>query len=466
MARVKAQPNLQALLNQRLALFPETVALEGDPPVLTIAGQRLDHLAETYGTPLYLYDQATMDHALQEYRQALERHYPGQSAITYAGKAFLCLAAAQWAVRQGLWLDCTGVGEVHVAVAAGAPASQILVHGVNKSPQDLDAALAYAGTIVVDHLAELNRLCTAYQVQAAVETHLAGGEAAHRQNFPDIWLRLRPGMAVQTHAYTQTGQEDSKFGMDWQEAIQAVRRCLEVGLPLTGVHFHLGSHFHDPAPLAPAIEMTLDFLKLCKQEFGWEARHLCPGGGWGVPYHEDDLPHPDIETYVAFIAPRLADGCQRRRLALPVFHLEPGRSIVARAGVAIYRVGAIKNTPQRRWLLLDGGMADNIRPALYGARYTVLPVYAPNRPVSGSAWLAGPYCESGDVLIQDLPMPDVQPGEWVAVPVSGAYHLSMSSNYNGARRPSVLWINPSGAHLIQRRETPDDLLRRDFPLPD
>jgi diaminopimelate decarboxylase len=162
------------------------------------------------------------------------------------------------------------------------------------------------------------------------------------------------------------------------------------------------------------------------------------------------------------VAKCLTEGCQKRGLPLPRLQLEPGRSLIALAGVAVYRVGTVKNTPDRRWLLLDGGMADNIRPALYGARYSALPILEPERPVNGSAWLGGPYCESGDILIENLPLPDIQPGELIAVPVSGAYHLSMSSNYNGALRPAVIWINQGVPKLVMRRETPEDLIRRDI----
>jgi diaminopimelate decarboxylase len=228
-----------------------------------------------------------------------------------------------------------------------------------------------------------------------------------------------------------------------------------------GVHFHLGSQFHDPAPVGKAVSRLLDLLEPIRDETGWFPQVISPGGGWGVAYHEDDLPHPGIAEYVQAIARRLKDGCSRRGLPLPRLQLEPGRSLIARAGVAIYQVGSVKRTAHRRWLLLDGGLADNPRPALYGARYSALPVANPHRPPGDPAWLAGPYCESGDVLIENLPLPEIQTGEWIAVPVSGAYQLSMSSNYNGARRPAVVWLDGSRAHLIQRRESLEDLLRRD-----
>jgi diaminopimelate decarboxylase len=234
---------------------------------------------------------------------------------------------------------------------------------------------------------------------------------------------------------------------------------------LSGLHFHQGSHFHDPAPIGQALDTVLDLVEEIRDQSGWVPQALSPGGGWGVPYHESDLPHPSIEDYVTFAGKQLAAGCEARGLPLPRLQLEPGRSLVARAGVAIYRVGAVKHTPARRWLLIDGGLADNPRPALYGARYSALPVRDPARPATSSTWIAGPYCESGDVLIEDLPLPDIDEGELLAVPVSGAYHLAMGSNYNGARKPAVLWLHEGAAHMIQRREALVDLHGRDSDLP-
>jgi diaminopimelate decarboxylase len=440
---------------ERLALFPITTRVKSvqGSDCLTIAGLDLADLTKRYGTPLYLYDQATLQAAVSAYRQALAHSYPGETGITYAGKAFLCLAMVQWLREQDLWVDCTGAGEIHVAVTGGVSRERILVHGVNKSQADLDAALTHAGTIVVDNLAELDRLAE---------------QARHWQehSFPTLWLRIRPGLAVETHAFTQTGQPDSKFGMSQAEVLEAIRLCSRRGLPLTGLHFHQGSHFHDPSPIGPAMATALDLVVSANAESGWLPQAICPGGGWGVPYHEDDLPHPSVKDYVEFIAGHLIAGCRERGLPLPRLQLEPGRSLVAQAGVSLYRVGAVKHTQHRRWLLLDGGMTDNPRPALYGARYSALPVWEPGRSPTGPAWLAGPYCESSDVLIEALPMPDLQPGELVAVPVSGAYHLSMGNNYNGARKPAVVWLDDAQgvATLIQERETLEDLLRRDRPL--
>jgi diaminopimelate decarboxylase len=248
--------------------------------------------------------------------------------------------------------------------------------------------------------------------------------------------------------------------MTREEILQAAEICKKMNLPLNGIHFHQGSNFRDPEPLIPAIEMALDLAK----EIGFiDTWHFCPGGGWGVAYHEDELPNPSVESYVRGIAEAVIEGCGQRGLQPPQLHLEPGRSLVARAGVAIYRVGTVKKRGEKTWLLIDGGMADNPRFALYGARYSCLPVSAIG--LESEAWnvsIGGPFCESGDILIEDLPMPKVQEGDLIAIPVSGAYHLSMASNYNGARRPAVLMLEDGKSRLILRRETVDDLLMRDL----
>jgi diaminopimelate decarboxylase len=298
---------------------------------------------------------------------------------------------------------------------------------------------------VVDNLTELQHLI----------------EMSHRRSVPDLWLRFQPGLAVETHAYTQTGHAGSKFGMDAAQILQAVQLCREHALSLTGLHFHQGSQFRDPAPLAWGIGRALDLARTIGFGAGWT---LSPGGGWGVAYHEDELPQPDLADYIRLVAKTLVRDCKEQSLSLPRLQLEPGRSLVARAGVALYRVGAVKQTANRVWALLDGGMADNPRPALYGARYSALPVRDPERPVEGPVWFAGPYCESGDVLIEALPFPEVREGDLVAVPVSGAYQLSMSSNYNGGRRPVVVWLDHGQVQIIQARESAEDLFRRDHRL--
>jgi diaminopimelate decarboxylase len=426
-------------ISDRLALFPDSARIHNDS--LFLAGHELASLADQYGTPLYLYDRATLDAAVAEYQSALQTCYPAPSRITYAGKAFLCKSLAAWTQEHNLFVDCTGEGEIAIARAGGVPPENILVHGVNKSIADLNTALEYAGTIVVDNLTELK------QIQSLFRDH----------QLSNLWLRLLPGVAVHTHhAHTQTGQYDSKFGMTREEILEAAQFCKEHNLPLKGIHFHQGSNFRDPEPLLPAIDMALDLAKEIGFTGSW---HFCAGGGWGVAYHEEELPNPSIESYVRGIAETVVEGCRQRGLDLPHLHLEPGRSLVARAGVAVYRVGARKRREHKTWLLSDGGMADNPRHALYGAKYSCLPVARLSRAAIEKVSIAGPYCESGDVVIEDLLMPEIHEGELIAIPVAGAYHLSMSSNYNGARRPAVLWLEEGSANMIVQRETVEDLLK-------
>lgn len=344
-------------------------------------------------------------------------------------------------------MDCTGEGEIGIAVSAGAPREKILVHGVNKSNADLKAAIQHAGIIVVDNPGELHRI----QSQSLITNH----------PLPNLWLRLLPGVNVATHhTHTQTGHHESKFGMTREEILAAARFCRENSLPLKGIHFHQGSNFRDPEPLIPAIETALDLAKEIGFKDEW---HFCPGGGWGVAYREDELPHPSIESYVRGVTEAVIEGCRARDLNLPHLHLEPGRSLVARAGVAVYRVGAVKRRGDKVWVLTDGGMADNPRYALYGAGYSCLTVSGIGAERGERVSIAGPYCESGDVVIEDLPMPKIKEGDLIAIPAAGAYHLSMSSNYNGARRPAALMLDENGAREILRRETLQDLLSKDMP---
>ncbi len=428
---------------KRLDLFPISTTIEKD--TLLIAGHHIEYLAGEFGTPLYLYDKATMDEAVNEYKSALASTYPGPASVTYAGKAFLCTALAQWTQFHGLYVDCTGEGEVAIALAGGVPREHLLLHGVNKSTDDLKSGMQNAGTIVVDNLNELHR----------IENLFPNSDA----QVPNIWLRLLPGFAVSTHhAYTQTGQHESKFGMTRDEILEAAQFCKENNLPLNGIHFHQGSNFRDASPLKAAIDIGLELAT----EIGFSGKwHLSPGGGWGVAYHEDELPQPGIHEYVRIITETVIDGCNTRALPLPHLHLEPGRSLVARAGVAVYKVGAIKRRGDKVWILTDGGMTDNPRHAMYGARYSCLPVTGVGGERSEVVSIAGPFCESGDVIIEDLLMPKIKEGDLIAIPASGAYHLSMSSNYNGSRRPLVLWLEKGQVRTIQRRETIADLLARD-----
>ncbi len=427
-------------IEDRLTLFPVSTAIQNDK--MMISGCDVEALAEEHGTPLYIYDQTELDRAAGLYRRALAESWPGAWSVTYAGKAFLNAAIAKWAAGHGFKVDCTGAGEIGIAVHAGLKRAQILVHGVNKSEEDLLAALRHAGTIVVDNLSELRKIA-----------NLAGTGP-----IPELWLRFQPGLAVQTHhAATQTGHEGSKFGMSEMQIMEAAAFCRQHGLPLKGIHFHQGSQFRDPSPLQPAIEKALDLA----QEIGLSGEwHFSPGGGWGVAYHEDELPQPDVQEYLRAVTEWTRESCQRRGMDLPHLHLEPGRSLVARAGVAVYRVGTVKQTGDRTWLLVDGGMADNPRKALYGARYSCLTVTKAMENPTEKFSIAGPFCESGDILVDEILLRPIEEGELIAIPVSGAYHISMASNYNGARRPAVLLVENGKIRVIVTREMINDLMMR------
>jgi diaminopimelate decarboxylase len=437
--------------SHRLALFPDTATISNN--ALSIGGADLAALADRFGTPLYVYDSTTLANAVHNYKAALRRHYAGQAFITYAAKAFLCAGIAGWVRQQGLWIDCTGEGEISVALAGHVPTSNIVVHGVNKSDADLECAVRNAGTLVLDNSSEAPRLQHALAKSGEREPLSIALERA--------WLRLQPGVPVVTHhSHTQTGQSDAKFGMPREEIGRLARLLREGGIEVDGLHFHLGSNFRDLAPLVRAIELALEVAAEIDMPEAW---HFSPGGGWGVAYHEEELPSPPVDAYVQAIADTISRRCRALGISLPTLHLEPGRSLIARAGVAIYRVGAVKRREARTWLLVDGGMSDNPRYAMYGTKYSCLPVTGAGRDMAEEVSIGGPHCESGDVLIENLQMPRIEEDELLAIPVSGAYQLSMSSNYNGARRPAVVWLADGKAQLIVRRETAADLSRRDVP---
>lgn len=433
-------------------LLPVTAQRDGAGR-LCLGGCAADELAARFHTPLYVYDAATLHAAAAAYKDALCTTYPAAWEVAYAAKAWLCTAAARWAADQALELDVVSGGELAIALRAGFPAEQIHFHGNNKTPAELAQAIdAAVGRIVVDHAGEL-----------AVLDELAQARGRRQP----IWLRINPDVDVITHDHTRTGHAASKFGLALADgtAARVAQHALTLpGVELVGLHCHVGSQFRDVEPLVTAVQRLLHLAAALRDAVGWQPAELSPGGGWAVPYTPDQVVGlPPIAEAVANVAGALIDGCRQRRLSLPKLVLEPGRSLVARAGVALYTVGAVKQAGPITYAFVDGGLADNTRQALYGARYTAL---LANRRGNGDALakvhVAGPYCETGDVLIHDVELPPLAPGDLLAVPVSGAYQLSMSSNYNAARRPAVVWVEDGNATLVQRRETFEDLWRRDI----
>jgi diaminopimelate decarboxylase len=449
-------------------LWPDSASVSGDGR-LTIGGCDTTELAHAYGTPLYLLDEATFRATSRAYRAALAQHYPGAKAH-YASKALLNSAVARLVADEGLGLDVVSGGELYVALRAGFPAERIHLHGNAKPRAELEQALAAGvGKIVVDTLDELELLA-----------RLTAG----RSQPQPVMLRLSPDIAPDTHAHMQTGSAASKFGLplDALDAAAAqIRRA--PGLRLAGLHTHLGSQILDYRPIAQAIGVLLDCAARLRDEHRLAVAEISPGGGLGTPYTADQ-PTPDIGAYVAAIAQAMRDGCSARGFAPLGLVVEPGRSIVARAGVALYEIvatkplraidqrpktkdqrlaidGSLGPSSASRYLHIDGGMADNIRPALYAARYTALLAGRAAEPAAELVHIAGRYCESGDVLIRDIRLPRAELGEILAVAMAGAYTLSMASNYNLVPRPALLLVADGKARVVQRRETYADLVDRD-----
>jgi diaminopimelate decarboxylase len=435
-----------------LELFPAGTHID-DQGYLWLGGCQALTLAQRFGTPLYVFDEATLRTRCRAYHSALTQYYPGDGQVAYASKAYLNLALAQLFRQEGLSLDVVSGGELYVARQAGFPGERIHFHGNNKSPAELAMALEErVGRIVVDSFYELDILERL---------------AAERQAMVHIWLRLSPGIDVHTHAYRKTGLLDSKFGFPLQtgDAEGVIVRAIDSPhLTLVGLHSHIGSQIHELEPFAAAVALLIDFAATMQAEHGFELRELSPGGGWGVPYNEADSAAP-VQKWVQALCEAAVDGCRRRGLDLPLLVIEPGRSIIAPAGVALYRIGARKEIAGvRTYVSVDGGMADNIRPALYGALYSAVAANRALEPREEIVTVAGRFCESGDVLIRDVALPHLESGDLLAVPGVGAYCLPLASNYNLVPRPAAVLVRDGQASLIQRRETFDDLVARDVPL--
>jgi diaminopimelate decarboxylase len=430
-------------------VWPATAALDDDG-VLRVGGLRVDELAERYGTPAFVLDEADFRGRARAWRSS----FP-DGDVYYAGKAFLCRAVARWVADEGLSLDvCTG-GELAVAMAVAFPPARLLFHGNNKSVDELRRAVGYGvGRIVVDSFAEVERLVA---VARAVGV---------RQR---VLIRVTPGVEAHTHEYISTGQEDQKFGFSLASgaALAAVERVLARDeLELVGLHAHIGSQIFDTAGFGLAAHRMVGLLASVRDAHGIELPELDLGGGLGIAYTGEDTP-----LAVADIAERLhtivGKECASAGLPVPRLAVEPGRALVGPTTVTLYRVGTVKELPGlRTYVSVDGGMSDNIRTALYDARYTVRLVSRPGAAERLVVTLVGKHCETGDVVAHDVPLPvDVAPGDLVAIPATGAYHRSMASNYNHVGRPPVVAVRAGTSRVLVRRETEDDLMRLDVDEP-
>ncbi len=428
-------------------LWPELTHRNGDGE-LVIGGISTIALAEEFGTPLYVFDEATLR---QRARIAVAAAYaggPGSRAV-FASKALEIPVILAMLAEEGLGIDVVSGGELYVALQSGIDPSVITFHGNNKSAQELQEAIdAGIELIAVDNLYELA---------------LLAGLTEGREHPVPILLRVNPGIDVHTHDKIATGVLDSKFGFPlWNEdAAVAVARALEIpGIALKGFHCHLGSQLFDEQVAVLAIEKIVAFAADMRREHGIEFAIISPGGGMGISYLEG-MPEMDIAAWMGVTADALERRCALAKMPQPALVFEPGRWIVGPSGVALYRVGSRRDIDGvRSYVSVDGGMADNIRPTLYDASYTA---ELANRVGDGSetVTIAGKYCESGDVLIRDIALPRLEPGDLLAVPGAGAYCIPMASNYNLALKPAVVIVSDGQATLIRRRETYADLLTLD-----
>jgi diaminopimelate decarboxylase len=410
-----------------LALFPQTADVRDGE--LEVGGVRVSELADRFGTPLVVYDEETLLANARAYREAAP-----DALLLYSLKAFPNLAILRLLAAEGYGADVSTLGELAFARHAEIRGERIVVHGNNKSEEELRAAAAAGARFVV--------------LDALDEVELAAAAGVRR-----VLVRITPGIEADTHEKIRTAHEGSKFGLPPEQALEAIERARAAGLEVAGVHLHIGSQLLDPAA---GLE-TVDWLKrFAAESFAPEVVDL--GGGLGIRYVEDERP-PAIREFVSTLLARLHDGWPGEP---PQVILEPGRSIVGPAGLTLYRVGVVKQaSAERAYVAVDGGMSDNPRPQLYGARYEALLANRADEEPAGAYAVAGKHCESGDVLIEGARLPAPRRGDLLAVPATGAYTLSMGSNYNAVPRPAAVLVRDGEARLIRRRETLEDLLRLD-----
>ncbi|HVM27226.1 MAG TPA: diaminopimelate decarboxylase [Mycobacteriales bacterium] len=426
-------------------VWPRT-AERGADGALRLGGVDVRDLAAQFGTPAYVLDERDFRERCREWHAAFEG-----ADVYYAAKAFLCTAAARWVAEEGLSIDvCTG-GELAVALKAGFPVERILFHGNNKSVPEIERAVgARVGRFVVDSFDDLVRVA----------------EAAERLGVRQrCYVRVTPGVEAHTHEYVQTGQEDQKFGFSLASgaAAEAVRRILALpSLELVGLHCHIGSHIFDVHGFKLAAHRMVGMLAAVRDEHGVVLPELDLGGGQGIAYTAADDPM-DVHEYADGLRRIVERECAAVDLPVPRLAVEPGRAISGPTTVTVYEVGTVKELPGlRTYVSVDGGMSDNIRTALYDARYTAVLASRTSAAEPANVTLCGKHCESGDIVAHDVPLPaDLVPGDLVAVPASGAYHRSMASNYNHVPRPPVVAVLDGAARVVVRRETEDDLLALD-----
>ncbi|MBM7651499.1 diaminopimelate decarboxylase [Neobacillus cucumis] len=419
---------------------------------LEIGGVDAVELAQQFGTPLYVYDVALMRERARGFKKTFD-DLNVTAQVAYASKAFSTVAMIQLAEEEGLSLDVVSGGELYTAIVAGFPVERIHFHGNNKSREELEMALDHnIGCIVVDNFTELELLKVLCREKNANV---------------NILLRVTPGIEAHTHDYILTGQEDSKFGFDLQngqaeEALKIAIACSSFNV--LGLHCHIGSQIFETTGFLMAAQKIVEKLENWKKKFSFEAKVLNLGGGFGIRYTKEDEPILPSQ-YVQEIITEVKQLAEQYSLQMPEIWIEPGRSLVGDAGITLYQVGSSKEVPGvRKYLAVDGGMSDNIRPALYQAKYEAVLANKPLAKANQTVSIAGKCCESGDMLIWDLPLPEAGEEDILAVFCTGAYGYSMANNYNRIPRPAVVFVENGRATLVVKRESYEDLVRLDLPL--
>jgi len=419
---------------------------------LEIGGVDVIDLAKEFGTPLYIYDVELIRERARSFKETFEKHGV-KAQVAYASKAFSTVAMVQLVDEEGLSLDVVSGGELYTAIAAGFPVERIHFHGNNKSREELELAIDHQiGCIVVDNFDELELLEQLSEQKGRVTS---------------ILLRVTPGIEAHTHDYILTGQEDSKFGFDLNngQASEALRKAISAkSLNVLGIHCHIGSQIFETTGFVLAVRKIFTKIHEWKETIDFLPEVVNLGGGFGIRYTSEDHPIP-ASMYVEQIVEEVKKQVNELGIAMPEIWIEPGRSLVGDAGTTIYTVGSRKLVPNvRKYVAVDGGMSDNIRPALYEAKYEAV---LANRMLDENCEIvsiAGKCCESGDMLIWDLPLPKAEPGDYLAVFCTGAYGYSMANNYNRIPRPAVVFVEKGEAQLVVKRETYEDLVRLDLPL--
>ena len=416
---------------------------------LYVGGVKASALSKEYGTPLYVIDEELVRSNCRRYYNAMKCEERG-NRVTYAGKAFINMSMCNLVNEENLYLDVVSGGELYTAYKAGFPLERIYFHGNNKSDYEIDLGVRLGiGRFIVDNIHELEVLNSIAQEYGRVQK---------------VYLRITPGVEAHTHEYIKTGQLDSKFGFPviGDTVYDAIKRAMELEyIELNGLHCHIGSQIFDLEPFEDTTEIMLNLINDIKETLGYEIKELDLGGGFGIYYTEVDKPK-EIEEYCSVIINKADEICRKLNMNVPILSIEPGRSIVGNAGLTLYTVGAIKEIPNiRKYVSVDGGMSDNIRPALYSANYESL---IANRVFDNSkeiVTVAGKCCESGDVLLNSIEMPRMETGDILAIMSTGAYGHSMANNYNRIPKAAVVSVSNGISKVMCKRETYEDLLRNE-----